>query len=106
MATPKSRSTSDEFERIFLVRGGECFFVLIRLLELIVGLSSLKDRSKFCSFVTFDQEHSAHSPNDAWLRFSGSLKVQKNIFTLAAISLVQASMFLEPDWARAKRQGQ
>src|ERR1700720_4580395 len=44
------------------------------------------------------------SPNDAWLRFSGSLKVQKNIFTLAAISLVQASMFLEPDWVGAKRQ--
>ena len=59
--------------------------------------SGSKSRSKACE---------SESPNDAWLRFSGSLKVQKNIFTLAAISLVQASMFLEPDWVRAKRQGQ
>lgn len=90
-------------------------------------VSSLIDRSKFCSFVTFEQEYSARtlavicitsgsksrskaceseSPNDAWLRFSGSIKVQKNIFTLVAISLVQASIFLEPDWVGAKRQGQ
>ena len=56
-----------------------------------------KSRSKACE---------SDNPNDAWLRFSGSLKVQKNILTLAAISLVQASIFLEPDWVGAKRQGQ
>ena len=67
------------------------------LAAVICTTSGSKSRSKACE---------SDSPNDAWLRFSGSLKVQKNIFTLAAISLVQASMFLEPDWVGAKRQGQ
>jgi hypothetical protein len=57
-------------------------------------MSGSKSRSKVCE---------SEVPYDAWLRFSGSLKVQNNILTLAAISLVQASMFLEPDWVGAKR---
>lgn len=67
------------------------------LAAVICTTSGSKSRSKACE---------SDSPNDAWLRFSGSLKVQQNSFTLAAISLVQASMFLEPDWVGAKRQGQ